>query len=316
MRWSGVAAAAVIGAAIAWSWLYSANPVVEAGLAAAVDLAEAGPAQPLSLDWPADEEKRAISARTSIETAPVGSDPAGVAADLKRVFDDYIENAVPRQRRVAVRAFDACVPAFLPGVGQAPSPEPLIAALPLQQRAEREVAWRTLFARCHRLLAGGRDAMVGTRQLLESDPESRAPASRALDALLAGRLGAFEQHVTEALSDGDPGDVASLAGIAARIARFRSADGADAALLRRAHEVDIALPLAACDLGLDCTGQSLWALQLCAAEGWCDGNLAARLTARAGPDAVNPEAVQQQRMRLLALIRGARKLNAADLLPF
>ncbi len=314
-RWLCVAAATALAAAIAWSWLHRADSADETRPAVAIVVAARGPAAPLFQGRPADEERHAVAARANIEAGHIERDPAGGAADLKRVFDDYIENDDPRQRRAAVRAFDACVPAFLPGMGQMPSPEPLIAALPLQQRAEREVAWRTLFARCHRMLAGDRESLDEVRRTLESDPQSRAPGTRALDALLAGRPDRFEQDVTEALSSHDPGDVGSLAGIAARIAQSRSPDGADAALMQRAREVDIALPLVACDLGLDCTAQSLWALQLCASEGWCSGNLAARLTARAGPDAVNLDAVQQQRMRLLALIRSARKLNSADLLP-
>lgn len=314
-RWLRVAAATALVAAIAWSWLHRVDSVENIRPAVAVTLSAPGTARPLSQDRPTDGEKPAVPPRTDTEAAHIERDPAGGAADLKRVFDDYIESTDPRQRRTAVRAFEACVPAFLPGTGQMPSPEPLIAALPLQQRAEREVAWRTLFARCHRMLAGGRESFDGVRRTLESDPQSRAPGTRALDALLAGRPDRFEQDVTEALSSHDPGDVGSLAGIAARIGQSRSPDGADAALMQRAREVDIALPLVACDLGLDCTAQSLWSLQLCASEGWCSGNLAARLTARAGPDAVNLDAVQQQRMRLLALIRSARKLNSADLLP-
>jgi len=238
----------------------------------------------------------------------------GSAPDLNRVFEDYIGSGDPRQRRTAVRAFDACVPAFLPGAGQAPSPEPLIEALPPGRRTEREAAYRSLFARCHRLLAGGRTSLDETLQTLQRDPQNQAPGLRAEEALLAGRFDRVEPLVAEALSGSDPAAVASLAGITARIARSRQPDSADAAMLQRAHEIDAALPWVACDLGLDCSAQSLWALQLCATEGLCEGDVSARLMARISPGAVDAGAVQQQRLRLLGLIRSGRALGTADLL--
>lgn len=243
------------------------------------------------------------------------SDPAGSAPDLKRIFDDYIDSTDPRQRRVAVRAFEACVPAFLPATGQALSPEPLIGALPPLRRAEREVAYRALFARCHRLLAGGRAALDDTQQALQRDQQHQAPGLRAQEALLAGRFDRMEPLVVTALRDADPAAIESLAGIAVRILTWRQPDGADAATLQRARAVDAALPWVACDLGLDCNAQSLRALQLCAAEGLCEGDVTARLTARLSPGTVDPGDVQEQRSRLLGLIRSGRTLGLADLLP-
>lgn len=244
------------------------------------------------------------------------ADPVGNALDLKRVFDEYIASGDPRQRRMAVQAFEACVPAFLSGAGQTPSPEPLIRALPPDHyQTEREGAYRTLFARCHRLLAEGRTSLDSTRQVLEHDPQNQAPGLRAQEAGLAGRLERIEPLVGEALSQSDPAAVASLAGLAARIVPWRQPDVADAALMQRAHEVDAALPWVACDLGLDCSAQSLWALQLCAAEGLCEGDVSARLMARISPGTVDTSAVQQQRWRLLGLIRSGRTLGTADLLP-
>jgi hypothetical protein len=243
------------------------------------------------------------------------SDPAGGALDLKRVFDDYIGSADPRQRRMAVRAFEACVPAFLSGAGQSPSPEPLIEALPSDHRAEREAAYRALFARCHRLLADGRASLDGTWKMLARDAQNQAPGQRAQEAVLAGRVDLIEPMVAEALSGVDPAAVESLAGLAARLVSMRQPEGADAATQQRAREVDAALPWVACDLGLDCDAQSLRALQLCAAEGLCEGDVAVRLTVRMAPGSVDPDAVQQQRARLLGLIRGGRTLGTADLLP-
>lgn len=249
------------------------------------------------------------------------SDPLGGAPDLQHIYDQYIASADPRQRSIAVRAFEACVPAFLPAAGQTPSPEPLIAALPPERRAEREAALRTLFARCHRFLTEDRAALDALRQALQRDPLNEAAGLRAQQALLAGDHDLVESTVSAALASADPLAVESLAGLAVRIAQAReseatqSEDAMDAALLQRASAVDAALHWVACDLGLDCRAESLWALQVCAVEGQCEGDLEARLMARLIPGAVDTVAVQQQRARLLDLIRSGRPLGTADLLP-
>ena len=258
-----------------------------------------------------------FSSKPLSATEPVRvADPVGNAPDLKRIFDEFIASGVPHQRRMAVQAFEACVPAFLSGPGQAPSPEPLIRALPLDQnQTKREGAYRTLFGRCHRLLAEGEPSLVSTQKFLQSDLQNQAPGLRAQDALLAGRLERIDPLVGDALSQTDPAAVASLSGLAARIVQWRQPDVASAALIQRALDVDTALPWVACDLGLACGAQSLWALQLCAVEGVCEGDVSTRLIARISPGTIDTAAVQQQRLRLLSLIRSGRTLNTADLLP-
>ena len=203
----------------------------------------------------------------------------------------------------------------MPGIGQTPSPEPLIRALPPDHPSEREDAYRTLFARCHRLVTEGRASLDSTLQALERDLQSQAPGQRAQEAALAGRLERVESLVADALSRSDPAAVASLAGLAVRIVPWRQSEEADAALLQRAREVDAALSWVACDLGLDCSAQSLWALQLCATQGLCEGDVTARLMARFTPGTVDLGAVQQQRLRLLGLIQNGRTLGTTDLLP-
>jgi hypothetical protein len=310
--WLAVVALVSIAGAIAWlAWRSASAPEPQADAVPAV-LPAAVPQLPASQVLGAGNHKSAPPATG----APAGvTDPVGSAPDLNRVFEDYIDSSDPRQRRTAVRAFEACVPAFLPGAGQSPSPEPLIRALPPDRRAEREAAYRALFARCHRLLAGGRASLDDTLQTLQRDPQNQTPGLRAQEALLAGRLDDIEPLVTEALEGADPAAVESLTGIAARIVRSRQSDSADAAMLQRAREIDAALPWVACDLGLDCSAQSLWALQLCAIEGLCEGDVSARLMARISPGSIDAGAVQQQRLRLLGLIRSGRTLGTADLLP-
>jgi hypothetical protein len=309
--WLVVTLTAVFALVIAWSaWRAQTRQN------APVHLLTSMPA-PVTTPTAASGERNAQSNKTSAGVTAHSEviDPLGSAPDLKRVFDDYVHSANPQQRRLAVRSFEACVPTFLPGAGQMPSPEPLIAALPTGQRADREAAYRELFGRCYRLLGSGGDALDGMRQTLERDPQNQGPGLRARESLLAGRLDQIEPLVAEASSSANPADLASLAGLATTIVRSRGSDGVDPDSLKRAQEVDAALALLPCDLGLDCGAQSLWALQLCVSEGLCTGDYAARLNARNAPGSVDPSAVQQQRLRLLNLIRGGRALGSSDLMP-
>lgn len=307
-------AALCLGAAVGVAWLtwWAVNPeLVPSQVVPQLASAVVEPTPTTQLLSPLRPASQPLGVATS---TPV-TDPVGTAPDLKRVFDEYIASGDPRQRRVAVRAFEACVPAFLPGAGQAPSPEALIQVLPADHQIEREGAYRTLFARCHRLVAVGRVSLDSTLQTLERDPQNQAPGQRAQEAALVGKLDRVETLVSEALSGSDPAAVASLAGLAARIVPLRQTDPADGATLQRAREVDVALSFAACDVGLDCSAQSLWALQMCATQGLCEGDVTSRLMARVTPGSVDPGAVQQQRLRLLGLIQSGRTLGLDDLLP-
>jgi hypothetical protein len=255
------------------------------------------------------------AASSSQESAAAHSrgDAVGSAPDLRRLYDQYAASADPQQRRIAARAFGACVPAFLPSAGEAPSAEPLIQALPAAQKSEREAAYRALYARCSRFMDENRAELASTYQALQRDADAREPGARATQALLDGHLDQVDRLIAQATASADPAAIESLSGIAARLARDRNPD--DAALSELARAVDAALPIVACDLGLDCSANSLWSLQLCATAGACQGDLTARLAAGTAGDPVDPTLVQQQRQRLLALLRSGRPLTAADLLP-
>lgn len=256
----------------------------------------------------------AVPAPAAAPAKPQPLDPAGSALDLKRVFDEYSATREARGRRMAARAFNACIPAFLPVDAQTPSPEPLIRALPKEQRAEREASYWSLFARCRGFTGDSRAALEGTQRELRADPQAEEPGWRAQEDLLAGRTDRIDALVSQGLSASDPAAIAAMSGVAAKLAQARNAEalGEDRSSLARA--VDAALPMVACDLGLDCGADSLAALQLCAAEGLCDGDLAARIAQRNG-GGIDAARVQEQRARLLALIRSGRPLTAADLLP-
>ena len=255
----------------------------------------------------------AVLARSSAQPAWL-TDPVGGALDLKRVFDQYIDSGDARLRHAAVRAFAACLPAFMPASNQTPTPEPLIQALPPRQRIEREGAYRALFARCASFLGQDRATLSGWHQRTTTEPQFRAPGAQALEDLLAGRLEQAHGLIAQALSSTDPAAVASLAGLTERLLQRAASEAPDADALLRARAVDAALPLVACGLGLDCSITALASLQLCAAQGWCQGDLVQRLEERAAADGVDRATLDAQRTRLLALLRSGKTPSAADLL--
>lgn len=308
----GLAAALVSAAILAgWLWRHATLPEPAATGAAAV-LPPAAPAGNAKLAAGPERNSEDLPRRS---IAADIADPIGNAVDLKQAFDHHILSEDPVQRRNAARAFDACVPAFLPAAGWAASPEPLINALPAEHRSEREAAYRSLFARCHRLLAEGRTALENIQLGLQRDVKTALPGLRAREAVLAGDIELAEPLVAEALAASDPAAVASLAGLAQLLAQSRQTDAPPTELLQRARAIDVALPLVACDLGLACNDQSLWAQQLCAAEDSCEGDVGMRLAAQLPAGTVDPGTVQQQRARLIALLRSGRTLGLSDLLP-
>jgi hypothetical protein len=309
-RWTFVLVAA-LAAATGWA----AYRLLQADADIAPRTSAANPPHALAPGAAVSRAQVAAVAAQPGRPADAHADPLGSAPDLRRLYDQYAGSADPRQRRIAARAFGACVPAFLPSAGQAPSPEPLIQALPAAQRGEREAAYRTLFARCSRFMDEGRAELTAAHQAMQRDVDVREPGMRAMQAMLAGRIEEADRAIREATTGGDPAAIEALSGLAVRIARERNPDQSDAALVQVARAVDAALPAVACDLGLDCSATSLWSVQLCATEGRCQGDLLARLAARNESDAVDPALLQQQRQRMLVLLRSGRALGVDDLLP-
>ena len=310
--WPAVLLFVAIGGAAAF-WWPPPEPLPSTGDA----VPPLGPrAAPSAIEQTSRKQVRAPSHEAPASApSPRGGDPVGGASDLRRVFDGGIGSADVLLRRAAADAFAACVPAFLAGDGDTPSPEPLIGALPPALRSEREAAYRTLYARCHGFLGQGRAPLIDLQQRLQAERQLRQPGLQAQEDLLAGRYERVDPLVAEALRAGDPAAVASLAGLASRLVLSRHPDTSDAEGLPQARAVDAALPLVACDLGLDCGVDSLGALQLCAAQGLCEGDLRARLLSRTASDGLDGAAVDAQRARLLALIRSGRGSRAVDLIP-
>ena len=304
-------------AAAAWlAWSEQRPPPEQPLLQAATGAPAQPPAPPAPPGRSPVESNDAVAPAVGRSTA--FADPLGESPDLLKVFLRYRESADPRLKAAAGRAFAACTPAFLPQPGQTPSPEPLIAALPPAQRMAREEALRALYARCQSFMGMGRDALLKLSGDLSSDGGLRESGQRVDDELAAGNVEQAARWATMALSSGDPAAIASISGPLERLLERLSSvrAGADAAIGRAAAaDMAAALPLLACDLGMDCSSRSLAALQLCAVEGQCEGDAEARFLARAAVDPGRTPAVQAQRRRLLGLYRQGRPPAANDLLP-
>lgn len=310
--WAGLLAVAVaVAAGVAW-WN---RPLP-------LRLPEA-PTPPLAVTPPPLQAKvdayppRQAAASAVVKLA-VLSDPLAESHDLLQIFQHYRDSGDPRLKAAARRAFSACTPAFLPRPGETPSPEPLIAALPPTQRMAREEALRALYARCQSFMGMGRGALLALRGNLAADGGLREAGQHVNDQLAAGNVEQASRWATQTLRGNDAASIASIAGpLETLLEKLSSARaGADTAADRTvAADLAAALPLLACDLGMDCSNRSLTALQLCASEGQCEGDVEARFLARAGVGSDRMAAVQAQRRRLLGLYSQGRPPAVGELLP-
>jgi hypothetical protein len=240
-------------------------------------------------------------------------DPVARAPDLKRVFDAYKDSTDVRERRAALRAFQICVPAFVETAGTPPPPRRSATSAEMA-RSQRDGAYRALFERCREFRTVEPAALRAASAALRADAQAQAPGFHAQQAALAGDFDRMEQFVSAALTSDDPASVASLAGLAVRMAGSRASNVEDAMAIQRAQAVDEALLLVACDLGIDCREDSVWALQLCAIEGLCEGDASARLVERTSLDGISADAVMNERSRLLRLLKTDRILGTRHLL--
>jgi ubiquinone biosynthesis protein UbiJ len=229
--------------------------------------------------------------------------------DLKQEFDRLMANGDAAAQASAARAWQACVPVFLPPDGGSASPDAMIAGLPAKSRAPREDAWRALWARCQGFFAAPRAELLAQAGTMRA---RAAPAGAAvLQALARGERDEALARADSVLASGDAAAVASLSGLARRWREARdgqlSRDTAAAV-----DATDAGLAVLDCDLGADCSSASLAALQLCAAEGLCEGDVVDRRFARFGAP-LDYAAVDRERERLAAALHsGAR--DAASLL--
>lgn len=268
----------------------------------------------IPLAAPAAGAPERAAARSDLDSAPpplraLDADPVGSAGDLRGVFDANIDSGDELRRRSAVRAHAACVPAFMPRAGEPPSPEPVIQSLPLAHRAERESAYRALFARCYRFFGDGSSDLQFSHVGALGTTPWQEPGVRVRLALGRGDRDEALRLLGAALIGADAVSVASLSGVASALVEGQN----DPTLAVRARAIDAALMLVACDLGMQCGVDALRALQLCAVESLCDGDVPSRVMSQAGSTASDEAAVHRERAHLLALLRSGKSLTAADL---
>lgn len=312
--WAWAWALVVVAAALAaWAWQDAQIPAAPRATTTAVLASPRVLPAAGRIAAPSSTPATAVAAASNFATAPIASEAS--APDLRRVYEAGIGSADPRLRRAAARAYAACVPLFVPNAGETPSPEPMIQALPDAARAQREQAYRALFARCRGFVAERPPTLAAMGEALLRDAQSQDLGQGAREALLAGRADEAASLLAQALNGDDPAAIATLGGLVEQLARADDERVADPNALARARAVDAALPAAACELGLDCGPATLKALQLCAVEGWCDGDVAARIQAGYGPGTLDVAAVETETKRLVALLRSGRALGLADLLP-
>jgi len=222
------------------------------------------------------------------------ADVLGSARDFKAVYDRYRQSTNPIERALAGRAHRACFPTFLPPQGKAPSPVYAINALSSHQHDARKAALQELFARCKGFMVQPLDAadIVATAERVTNGDLASAGAA-ARWALIRGDRAAAETTVQQALRSREPYAIQSLSGLSALMMNA-GAKGA------QPEVTDAALALLSCDLGASCGPNSLLSLQLCAAEGRCEGSARDRMLERIGP--VDMDAVESERKRLRAIL--------------
>jgi hypothetical protein len=226
--------------------------------------------------------------------APGWHDPLARAGDLHAAYQRFRASALAAERADAWRAWSSCS-AF--GGSDAQTPEAIAKGFSdIGVASQRLEALRVLQARC----AGFADESATEAATMEAmhargEATSHGDAARAL--LDRGdRDGALRQ-VADAAASANPQEIRELSGL---VERFRR-DAAEGEILPPQPLRDAALAVVACDLGLDCAAESLWATRLCALHGACRGDLVERTLAGFG--ALDRRALQAEREALAVQLR-------------
>lgn len=236
---------------------------------------------------------------------PVGA-PA-LAADersgnLQAAFSALWQSQRPLDKARAVSVWNACVPVFLGAGTQAPSLQRALAGLPSDPRYDAQrSAYADLFGRCKQFYGDDNATLAARTAVLRRASlggDATATARQAVTTAALGDLPAARSLARAALATREPHELFELAGIASKLLEPEATPEQRAAAVLD----DAAFPLAACDLGLDCSMNSLLAVKLCAFEGLCTGTVQDRLRSKYAPDAERAQ-VELQANRLAAAVR-------------
>ena len=232
--------------------------------------------------------------------------PVERATDLSLMYDRYSGSVNPLERNIAYRAWSACFPAFMSTDGNPVAVAQFARAMPANgaNNEPRLAAYAELRKRCERFFLLSRDDIVGATQRQENawkKGEILAPGELAMKHFLEGKSDEALDVARRTVQSGDAYAIASLQEYIHRM----TAQKIEAQLLPNNERSDLrglAFATAACQLGLDCSAESLTALLLCANGGQCVGSLTERYL-QALPDLADRERATRIAERTLAEIR-------------
>lgn len=228
--------------------------------------------------------------------------------NLRKTYESFRDSRFGFERSVAFRAWSACFPQFMSADGQAVSLEKLTQALPVNapNNAARMEAYRELRHRCEPFFELSRDDVIAATQRqsdLWKKGDALDPGELALKYLKADDKPKALAVVRDVLTSRDAYAIASLREFVHQFLVLQ----VDAQALPGSTRTDLkslALTVAACDLGLDCSAESLTALQLCAHSGFCVGSVIDRY-AQSLPYPSDRQRLGEESQRVAAAIQAA-----------
>ena len=253
----------------------------------------------------------AVPAALAVQPPATGADPIRRmptaderSGNLQAAFAVLWQSKRPVDKARALSLWNACVPVFLGAGTQAASLQRAIAGLPSDSRYDAQrSAYADLFGRCKQFFADtNAELSARTSQLRRAGVNGEAVTSARLaaDAAARGDPAGARTLAAGVLAKGDPYEMFELAGMASKLLPSDATPPQHAT----AKLQDLALPLAACELGMDCQMNSLLAVRLCAFEALCNGTVEDRLRAKYAPD-IDPAQLAPEVARLVAIVRGA-----------
>ena len=236
---------------------------------------------------------------------PKLGNPLERSDNLRKIYERFRDSRFGFERSVAFRAWSACFPQFMSADGQAVSLEKLTQALPVNapNNAARVDAYRELRRRCEPFFELSRDDVITFTQRqsdLWKKGEALDPGELALKYLKADDKPKALALVRDVLSSRDAYAIASMREFVHQFLVLQ----VDAQALPSNTRTDLkslGLTVAACDLGLDCSEQSLTALQLCAHSGYCIGSVIDRY-AQSLPNPTDRARLTEESRRVAAAI--------------
>lgn len=236
---------------------------------------------------------------------PKLGNPLERSDNLRKLYERFRDSRFGFERSVAFRAWSACFPQFMSADGQAVSLERLTQALPVNapNNAARVEAYRELRRRCEPFFELSRDDVIAFTQRqsdLWKKGEALDPGELALKYLKADDKPKAMAVVRDVLSSRDAYAIASMREFVHQFLVLQ----VDAQALPSSTRTDLkslGMTVAACDLGLDCSEQSLTALQLCAHNGYCSGGVIDRY-AQSLPNPTDRERLTEESRRVATAI--------------